>query len=39
MTWVFTPEYKKRRRMIIGEAQKKESEAAAGFCGLKTFQA
>jgi DNA-directed RNA polymerase I subunit RPA1 len=34
---VLTPEYNKKRRMIIESSHKEGIEAAAGFCGLKTF--
>ena len=36
---VITPEYNKKRRMIIEKSHKEGVEAAAGFCGIKNFQA
>ena len=34
---VITPEYNKKRRMIIEKSHKEGVEAAGGFCGLKNF--
>jgi len=34
---VLTPEYNKKRRMIIEESHKEGIEAAAQFCGLKNY--
>ena len=36
---VLTKEYNKKRREIIETSHKEGIEAAAGFCGLKNYQA
>lgn len=36
---MISPEYNKKRRMIIEKSHKEGVEAAAGFCGLKNFKA
>jgi hypothetical protein len=36
---VLTPEFNKKRRMIIENSHKEGVEAAAKFCGINDFQA